>query len=200
MTKKSYIALLVTVCLVLAAPLFMGADATYTTGFYVKQGGDDAIVASGGTMTVESGGTFTGDSGSTFSIDDLTVADELTVTDDATISGVLQAKYLPVTSATQTVTLTTASAGKIIYNSTTATTTWTLPDAAAGLWYMFAIDSATAAVNIDPQAGDQILSICDSTGDKISNTGTAGDSVCLYAIDGVDWIVLSSHGTWSDGN
>jgi len=32
------------------------ADASYTTGFYVKQGGNDAVVASGGTLDIESGG------------------------------------------------------------------------------------------------------------------------------------------------
>lgn len=32
------------------------ADASYTTGFYVKQGGNEAVVASGGSLDVESGG------------------------------------------------------------------------------------------------------------------------------------------------
>lgn len=32
------------------------ADASYTTGFYVKQGGAEAVVASGGSLDVESGG------------------------------------------------------------------------------------------------------------------------------------------------
>lgn len=32
------------------------ADTSYTTGFYVKQGGNDAVVASGGTLDIESGG------------------------------------------------------------------------------------------------------------------------------------------------
>ena len=39
------------------------ADATYQTGVYLKQGGDELVAASGGEITVEDGGTITIESG-----------------------------------------------------------------------------------------------------------------------------------------
>jgi hypothetical protein len=44
----------------------LAADATYGPKVYHKQGGDEEVVADGGTITVESGGTITVESGGTF--------------------------------------------------------------------------------------------------------------------------------------
>lgn len=44
------------------------ADTSYQPNIYRKQGGDEMVVASGGTVTVESGGVIALESGSTFSV------------------------------------------------------------------------------------------------------------------------------------
>lgn len=44
------------------------ADATYHTGFYVQQGGDRAVVASGGSLDVESGGEIDIEAGGAFKL------------------------------------------------------------------------------------------------------------------------------------
>jgi len=50
------------------------ADATYAPKVYKKQGGNQLVVASGGTLSVESGGTLDVASGATFSVGDGTQA------------------------------------------------------------------------------------------------------------------------------
>ena len=52
---------------------------------------------------------------------------------------------------------------------------------------------------VDPQAADQIYSLTNAAGDRILNT-TAGNSVCLLAIDGTYWIAIYPVGTWSDAD
>lgn len=47
---------------------FIAADPSYTTGFYVEQGGDRAVVASGGSLDVESGGVMDVESGGSLKI------------------------------------------------------------------------------------------------------------------------------------
>jgi len=58
---KKYLLLVFAVCLV--ATLALAADTTYTTKFYVQQGGDRAVVADGGSLDVESGGEIDVESG-----------------------------------------------------------------------------------------------------------------------------------------
>jgi len=65
---------------------------TYQTAFYVEQGGDKAVVASGGELEIQSGGTLDVQSGAIAStgamtITDLTVSDDLTVTDALQVNG-----------------------------------------------------------------------------------------------------------------
>ncbi len=50
------------------AVLVWAADVTYQTKVYVKQGGDEQVIASGGKQTVESGGIVDFESGSSFKI------------------------------------------------------------------------------------------------------------------------------------
>lgn len=56
---------IITILLLLLASVLWAADATYGPKFYRTDGGDKAVVASGGSIVVESGGALTLDSGST---------------------------------------------------------------------------------------------------------------------------------------
>jgi len=66
MKKYKYLLLIVFICL--AATVIWAADGTYTTGFYIQQGGDRAVVASGGSLDVESGGEIDIESGGSLKI------------------------------------------------------------------------------------------------------------------------------------
>jgi len=59
---KKYLSI-ISALLLLIAGLVWAADNTYTTGFYVEQGGNRAVVASGGSLDVESGGEIDIESG-----------------------------------------------------------------------------------------------------------------------------------------
>ncbi|MHB8110509.1 MAG: hypothetical protein ACYDHW_10815 [Syntrophorhabdaceae bacterium] len=63
--KKYLIAFL---AVLLAVTVAWAADPTYGPKIYHKQGGDELVTASGGTITVESGGAVTIDSGGTITI------------------------------------------------------------------------------------------------------------------------------------
>jgi|GEM_PF-1445093 len=60
MKKKLWI---ISILILFTAGILWAADSTYTTGFYVQQGGDRAVVASGGSLDVESGGEIDVESG-----------------------------------------------------------------------------------------------------------------------------------------
>jgi len=59
------ILIIATIFMLVIAPLAYAADSTYTTKVYMKQGGDEQVVADGGAITVESGGAITFESGGT---------------------------------------------------------------------------------------------------------------------------------------
>lgn len=63
--KKLLFALFLALCLITTV---WAADATYTTGFYVEQGANRAVVASGGSLDVESGGEIDIESGGSLKI------------------------------------------------------------------------------------------------------------------------------------
>lgn len=61
--------LIAVIAALLFASVAWAADATYGPKVYMKQGGDEQVIANGGTQTVESGGTVNVQSGATFNID-----------------------------------------------------------------------------------------------------------------------------------
>ena len=84
------------------------------------------------------------------------------------------------------------------FSASSESTTLTLPAAAAGLKYcLYNYDGAT--MYVDPATGDQVHVLTNAAGDRISNT-TAGDSICLLAVDTTYWIATERTGTWSDAN
>lgn len=76
--------------------------------------------------------------------------------------------------------------------------TITLPDAQDGLWYCF-YTFAAQTFYVDPATGDQIHTLTNAAGDRISNA-TAGDSICLHAVDTTYWIPMQEVGTWADAD
>ena len=107
---------------------------------------------------------------------------------------------MPVAKKTASYTVTNADSGALITNmGATAEITLTLPAATAGLQYcIYVSDAYTITVALD--GADQIHHLTNSAGDRLQNTGTAGDSVCLTAADGTYWLPLQEIGTWSDAN
>jgi len=79
-----------------------------------------------------------------------------------------------------------------------AEVTFTLPSAVAGLNYCFYVYEAYT-ITLELDGSDIIYDLTNAAGDRLQNTGTAGDNVCLIAIDVTNWIALpAEHGTWSD--
>lgn len=77
--------------------------------------------------------------------------------------------------------------------------TMTLPAAAAGLHYCVVnYDGGDLTLDVT-DAADVFLNEVNSPGERVTNT-TAYDSICVTAIDAVNWMTISSLGTWADGN
>ena len=92
-----------------------------------------------------------------------------------------------------------ADSGAIIKNTAVVSATFTLPAAAAGLNYCVFNYAGTDVIIEFTDSADVALNEVNSAGDSVTNT-TAYDSICLTAIDAVNWITVSSIGTWADGN
>ena len=95
--------------------------------------------------------------------------------------------------------LTVADTGAIIKNTAVVSATFTLPAAAAGLNYCVFNYAGSDVIIEFTDSADVALNEVNSAGDSVTNT-TAYDSICLTAIDAVNWITVSSIGTWADGN
>lgn len=153
------------------------ADATYQPKVYRKQGSDELVVASGGTLTVESGGIVAVASGGkvTQAVVTKTAAYTVTAGDSGTtfLSGAVDLKF-------------------------------TLPSTAAGLKYTFVCHtvSTTTGLQIDPAAADAIMgngltSVDNKDLINTAATDAEGDSVTIVG-DGVDgWWITDITGTWA---
>lgn len=93
----------------------------------------------------------------------------------------------------------TTDSGAIIKNTAVVSATFTLPAAAAGLNYCIFNYAGSDVIIEFADNADVALNEVNSAGDSVTNT-TAYDSICLTAIDAVNWVTLSSVGTWADGN
>lgn len=81
----------------------------------------------------------------------------------------------------------------------TAEVTFTLPTAAEGLNYCFYVGAAYT-VTIELDGSDQVHHLTNAAGDRVQNAGTAGDSLCIQAIDATYWVPVHETGTWADAN
>lgn len=129
-------------------------------------------------------------------VDDI---DELTANNDIFFLQPTHA-YIDATAVTTNTNLAATDRGELYTNQgATAELQLVLPAAADGLNYCVYVFAAYT-VTVDVQTGDQIHHLTNSAGDKIQNTGTAGDSVCLVAVDGTYWVPVHETGTWSDAD
>jgi hypothetical protein len=107
-------------------------------------------------------------------------------------------QQMPVLAKTASYTMTQAESGALVSNGgASAEITLTLPSAVPGLRYcLYVAEAYTITVELDD--ADQIHHLTDAAGDRLQNAGTAGDSVCLSAIDTTEWAPTGEVGTWSD--
>jgi hypothetical protein len=104
------------------------------------------------------------------------------------------------TKATTNTAITDAGSGSLYLNmGATSEITLTLPSAVAGTHYCFYVSDAFT-MTIAPDGADQVHHLTNSAGDRLQNDGTAGDSVCLAAVDDTYWVPLQEVGTWSDAD
>ena len=158
------------------------ADASYQPKVYRKQGGDELVVASGGTITVESGGTLALEDGATLSssgdisYENVTIISTGTLTNEGTIAneGAL----------TNPGTITNSSDGQFIDSLTTASTEQVLPAYGASLIGSTA-DATTMeyGLNRPGTAGVRKTLVCrtaSSTGTVSVISATAAGQVCKF--------------------
>ena len=169
------------------------------TGTNVLTTGNQTV---GGVKTFTDTGTFSGavtvggGYGSTGCT--LSAAGVLQCNGAANIDGALYS-VSPVLTKDADYSLTVADTGAIIKNTAVVSATFTLPAAAAGLNYCVFNYAGSDVIIEFTDSADVALNEVNSAGDSVTNT-TAYDSICLTAIDAVNWITVSSLGTWADGN
>lgn len=159
-------------------------DVTYQSKVYRKQGGDELVVASGGTITVESGGA-------------------IALAAGASVLGGYAGSVR--TSTENTYVLTAAMSGLVyVGTKTSATQVIDLPaPTTAGLVFTFVCGHADGEININPGASTYTIkgiSISVAAGKDLKNTAgsnAVGDTVTLIS-DGVsNWWIIQMQGTWA---
>jgi len=136
-------------------------------------------------------------------LDDLFVGDDASIADDLAVTGTLAVAgainfLVDATIITTDTTYTAADSGTLVAfkNQDTFQVTAILPAAAAGLNFCF-YNYDGDDVQVDVPTADQIHHYTNATADEVDNT-TAGDWICLTAVDATDWVAYSIEGTWSD--
>lgn len=147
----------------------------YNTSIYKEQGGNKMVVGSGGEIEFQDGSTLD-------------------------VQGVGTSWRTNSISKTASYAVTTAETGALFSNEDTSSEiTLTLPAAVEGLNYcIYVYEVYTLTLDVDD--ADQIHHLTNAVGDSLQNVGTAGDSICLKAINDVYWVPLGEIGTWSDAN
>ena len=145
-------------------------------------GGDEVVVASGGTLTVESGGTVALEAGA--------------IKTEA--AGVV--KTITTTASAVSFAVTAADSGNV-YRITAADKVASLPATVAGLTYTFIVDTigGSTGFSISPVTADSISGGTVNK-DLINTEGTSvvGDTVTVLG-DGADgWYVIARTGTWAE--
>jgi hypothetical protein len=110
---------------------------------------------------------------------------------------------LPILAKAANYTVLAADAGDIFTNTgATAEVTLVLPEASTveGIPFRFAVVEAYT-MNVDVDDADQVLALTNAAGDKLQNTGTAGEFITLVAVNDTNFVAMgSAYGTWSDAN
>lgn len=95
--------------------------------------------------------------------------------------------------------LSVAASGSVQTNAGAgAAGAWVLPAAAAGLNYCFVV-MAAQELRVTPAAGDKIVhgsTVMDAA--EYYFADAVGESLCIVAVDGTNWVMTSSTGTWTE--
>ena len=143
------------------------------------------------TLTATAGGiTLNASSG-------ITTGDAITGDGTATMGGFLKT----VTDDTDAHAVLASESGTILTNAGAGGPfAHTLPAAAAGLNYCFVV-MAAQELRVTPTAGD-VINIAGVAGDDAEywTANAVGESLCVAAVDGTNWVALSYTGTWTQQN
>lgn len=163
-------------------------DTTYQPKTYRKQGGDELVIASGGTLTVESGGVVSLASGT------------LTAT-APTVNGAVGTAPTETVAATNVITA--AESGTTFFLSHATEFVSTLPAPAAGLRFTFIVANAPETASYTIVTTDSaniilghVLTSQDAGGSADSET-SGGDTITFVDAKAVvgDWVEVISDGT-----
>ena len=162
---------------------------TTASGAYSFAAGSEAVANKPGTFVwADSTGT-----GATAVI---TNSVTMLATNGYYLTGALHADVGVTQVTTDTLLATTGRGGWYYLESGGITTTLTLPAADPGLSYCFYnLDGSDYYIAV--QTGDQIHTLTAQGNNLVTNT-TAGDSICLLAINTTYWIAAQRTGTWTD--
>jgi len=167
------------------------ADATYQPAVYRKQGGNEQVIASGGTLTVESGGAFTVDSGGTVTnagtlANTSAIANTGTITNssDGQIRDTVTAKSTAQTLDNYGVSLIgSTSAGALAYKIKK-------PSAAGQHKYLTVRKSTAGGLTIVSATGTNACSFNYAKSKITVKTATQGLSLHLLAASSTTWSIV----------
>jgi len=195
----------------------LAINAGYQTNVYMKQGGAEQVIASGGQITVESSGEIEIESGGTIDVESggaLKIAGtqitpsaaEFNYLDGSVAGTAVASKALVLDSAKRATgivaytdssfadgdTLTVADYGKVFALYATTKKTVVLPVTTGGGSIKFIVDDADSLV-IDANASQKLV---DGTTEYEKETTVAG-TVELISVDGTYWYMVGATGTWT---
>ena len=124
----------------------------------------------------------------------ITTGDAITGDGTAALGGFLKT----VTDDTDAHAVLAAESGIVLTNAGSgAPAAQTLPAAVAGLNYCFVV-MAAQELRVTPAAGD-VINIAGTAGDAAEywTANAVGESLCIVAVDGTNWVATSYTGTWT---
>ena len=173
----------------------------YQTGVYRKQGGDDLVIASSGTITMESGSTMTIASGAAATLaGTLTVASggAVTMASGSAITLSAGAKLAwPVQTAASTATTITA-VGLTMVTATTAAQTYLMANPVVGVRKWLAIAGASSGDDTDAVAATIAAATTtvtfDTSGQHVLTLSTSAlRGVSLVGVTTLRWAVVGTY-------
>jgi len=159
------------------------ADASYQPKVYRKQGGDEQVVASGGTLTVESGGTLT-NAGTFANTGALTNTGTITNSSDAYVAETVTAK-----STAQTLEPYGAS---LIGSTDSGALAYKLkkPSVAGQHKYITIRKSTAGGLTIAPATGTNACKFNYSKVKITAKTALQGETLHLFAASSTTWCIV----------
>lgn len=148
-----------------------------------------------GSTNTTSTTTINAGSGNINLVGTLATGDAITGDGTAALGGFLKT----VTDDTDGKTLNVNESGTVQTNAgASGAQAWALPAAAAGLNYCFVV-MAAQELRVTPAAGDKIVhgsTVMDAA--EYYFADAIGETLCIVAVDGTNWVMTSSTGTWAE--